>query len=137
MRGREGGGRERRGVKEDPNNINTHLSISTICIFTGSITKGRRGREGERGREGGGGKEGEGRRGRERGMREGGGGREGGRREGERREGGRKRGNEGGGGRERGGVKEDPNNINTHLSISTICIYTGSITNTHTQTDGV
>ena len=44
-----------------------------------------------------------------------------------------------GGGRERGGVKEDPNNINTHLSISTICIFTGSITNTHThtQTDGV
>ena len=66
-------------------------------------------------------------------MREGGGGREGGGRERERREG----GNEGGGGRERGGVKEDPNNINTHLSISTICIFTGSITNTHTQTDGV
>ena len=43
----------------------------------------------------------------------------------------------GGGGRERGGVKEDPNNINTHLSISTICIFTGSIPNTHTQTDGV
>ena len=43
------------------------------------------------------------------------------------------------GGRERGGVKEDPNNINTHLSISTICIFTGSITNTHTHTptDGV
>ena len=66
MRG--GGGRERGGVKEDPNNINTHLSISTISIFTGSITnthidrwsvrerdgereEGRRGREG--GREGG------------------------------------------------------------------------------------
>ena len=51
------------------------------------------------------------------------------------------RGREGGreGGRERGGVKEDPNNINTHLSISTICIFTGSITNTHTHTptDGV
>ena len=70
-------------------------------------------------------------------MREGGGGREGRGRERGRREGGRKRGNEGGGGRERGGVKEDPNNINTHLSISTICIFTGSITNTHTQTDGV
>ena len=76
-------------MKEDPNNINTHLSISTICIFTGSITnththtdrwsvrerkgereEGRRvrgRREGERGREGG----------EERGMREGGGGREG------------------------------------------------------------
>ena len=34
----EGGRRERGGVKEDPNNINTHLGISTICIFTGSIT---------------------------------------------------------------------------------------------------
>ena len=160
-----GGGRERGGVKEDPNNINTHLSISTICIFTGSITnthtdrwsvrerdgereEGRRGKEGgrERGREVGGregegdrGKEVEGR-GRERGMREGGGGRERGRREGGGgREGGRKRGKEGEGGRERGGVKEDPNNINTHLSISTICIFTGSITNTHTHTptDGV
>ena len=73
-------------------------------------------------REGGGGREGGGR---ERGRREGGGGREGG------REG--MRGREGG--RERGGVKEDPNNINTHLSISTICIFTGSITNTHTHTD--
>ena len=31
-------------------------------------------------------------------------------------------------------MKEDPNNINTHLSISTICICTGSITNTHTHT---
>ena len=31
-------------------------------------------------------------------------------------------------------MKEDPNNINTHLSISTICIFTGSITNTHTHT---
>ena len=78
-------------------------------------------------------------------MREVGGGREGGRREGGREEGRRERGGKeggregmrGGGGRERGGVKEDPNNINTHLSISTICIYTGSITNTHTQTDGV
>ena len=30
-------------------------------------------------------------------------------------------------------MKEDPNNINTHLSISTICIFTGSITNTHTD----
>ena len=70
-------------------------------------------------------------------MREGGGGREGGGRERGRRgrEGGREgmRGREGGG-RERGGVKEDPNNINTHLSISTICIFTGSITNTHTHT---
>ena len=75
--------------------------------------------EGRRGREGG----------RERGREVGG-------REGEREEGGRE-GMRGGGGRERGGVKEDPNNINTHLSISTICIFTGSITNTHTQTDGV
>ena len=77
-------------MKEDPNNINTYLSISTICIFNGSITNthtqmecegeggrregggGRRegGREG--GGRGGGGKEGEGRRGRE-----GGGGKEG------------------------------------------------------------
>ena len=32
-------------------------------------------------------------------------------------------------------MKEDSNNINTHLSISTICIFTGSITNTHTHTD--
>ena len=32
-------------------------------------------------------------------------------------------------------MKEDPNNINPHLSISTICIFTGSITNTHTHTD--
>ena len=32
-------------------------------------------------------------------------------------------------------MKEDPNNINTHLSISTICKFTGSITNTHTHTD--
>ena len=81
-------------------------------------------------------------------MREGGGGREEGGREGGGkeaeggREGGRENEGEGGregGGRERGGVKEDPNNINTHLSISTICIFTGSITNTHThtQTDGV
>ena len=31
-------------------------------------------------------------------------------------------------------MKEDPNNINTHLSISTICIFTGSITNSHTHT---
>ena len=87
MRGREGG-RERGGVKEDPNNINTHLSISTICIFTGSITnththtdrwsvrerKGER-EEGRRGKEGGGteGKREEGQR--VRGRREGGGGR--------------------------------------------------------------
>ena len=64
MRGREGG-RERGGVKEDPNNINTHLSISTICIFTGSITNTHTHThrqmecEGEEGGEGGG-KEGEG-----------------------------------------------------------------------------
>ena len=60
MRGREGGGRERGGVKEDTNNINTHLSISTICIFTGSITNTHTHRqmecEGEGGK--GGGKEG-------------------------------------------------------------------------------
>ena len=64
MRGREGGGRERGGVKEDPNNINTHLSISTICIFTGSITNTHTHRQMECEREGGregGGKEGEGR----------------------------------------------------------------------------
>ena len=30
-------------------------------------------------------------------------------------------------------MKEDPNNINTYLSISTICIFNGSITNTHTH----
>ena len=66
-------------------------------------------------REGGEGRRDEGRRGRE-----------GGRREGEREEG--RRGREG----ERG-VKEDPNNISTHLSISTICIFNGSITNTHTD----
>ena len=61
-------------MKEDPNNINTHLSISTICIFmVASQThthrqmecEGER-EEGKRGREGGG---------RERGRREGGGGR--------------------------------------------------------------
>ena len=48
-------------MKEDPNNINTHLSISTICIFTGSITNTHRQMEceGEEGGEGGG-KEGEG-----------------------------------------------------------------------------
>ena len=50
-------------MKEDPNNINTHLSISTICIFTGSITNTHTHRqmecEGEEGGEGGG-KEGEG-----------------------------------------------------------------------------
>ena len=34
---------------------------------------------------------------------------------------------------ERGGVKEDSNNIITYLSISTICLFTSSITNTHTQ----
>ena len=64
-------------------------------------------------------------------MREGGGGREEGGREGG--------GKEGDGGRREGerGVKEDPNNINTYLSISTICIFNGSITNTHTHTDGV
>ena len=106
MRGREGGregGRERGGVKEDPNNINTHLSISTICIFTGSITnththtdrwsvrerKGER-EEGRRGKEGGGteGKREEGRRGREVGWREGE--KEEGGREGEGRRGGKK-----------------------------------------------
>ena len=109
MRG--GGGRERGGVKEDPNNINTHLSISTICIFTGSITNTHTDRwsvrerdgereEGRRGREGGlegereGGREGEREGGRE-GEREGG-------REGE-REGGRREGGREGGGREIGG----------------------------------
>ena len=75
MRGREGGGRERGGVKEDPNNINTHLSISTVCIFTGSITNTHTHRqmecEGEGGK--GGGKEGEG--GKEGGREGGGGGR--------------------------------------------------------------
>ena len=30
-------------------------------------------------------------------------------------------------------MKEDSNNINTYLSISTICLFTSSITNTHTQ----
>ena len=64
-------------MNEDPNNINTHLSISTICIFmVASQTHTHRQMECE-GREGGG-KEGEGGReegGRERGRREGGGGR--------------------------------------------------------------
>ena len=146
-------------MKEDSNNINTYLSISTICLFTSSITNTHRGsvREREGGRKGGGkegeggGKEGEGGRrkegGRERGRREGereGGGKEweGGMEEGG-REGGGKEGEgggeeggkegEGGRGRERGGVKEDSNNINTHLSISTLCLFTSSITNTHTE----
>ena len=73
MRGREGGGRARGEVKEDPNNINTYLSISTICIFTGSITNTHTDRWSVRERDG---EREEGRRGwRERGRREGGGGR--------------------------------------------------------------
>ena len=76
-------------MKEDSNKINTHLSISTICLFTSSITNTHTQRECE----------GEGRR--ARGRREGGG------REGEREEGRKGVGGREGGGKEGEGEREE------------------------------